>query len=502
MLLNGEHLGALSEEEMRTVRGKDIGFIFQDPMTSLNPLLTIEDQLTEPMLLHLGMSHNDARRRAVESLAEVGITEPEARIKQFPHQFSGGMRQRVVIAVALSTDPVFIIADEPTTALDVSIQDQILELLRKLCRERQVGCMLVTHDMGVIASIADRVMVTYRGRVMEVGATQQVLEWPENGYTRSLISAVPPTGRKLHRFPRVDYSEDEQSQAALDFSSHFLGRRDERPDGRHHDGDILQVENLSLRFTTRSSPFAAKRRYVQALDQVSFRIARGESFGLVGESGSGKSTLARCLTGLYRPDGGEIIFEGQALTALANEKARMPYRRQMQMVFQNPYSSLNPRMRVADIIAEPMRVHRLVDGAAETEAIVADLLAVVRLPGDAGRKHPHEFSGGQRQRISIARALALRPRLIICDEPTSALDVSVQAQILNLLKDLQEELNLTILFISHDLPVVRQMCDRIAVMRSAALVEIAASDKLFEHPEHPYTRKLLSLMPRFDRNGA
>lgn len=502
VILRGKELRSLSEEEMRQVRGKDIGFVFQDPMTSLNPLLTIEDQLTEPMLLHLGMSREEAHRRAVALLDAVGIAEPELRLSQFPHQFSGGMRQRVVIAVALATDPVLIIADEPTTALDVSIQDQILQLLQKLCRAQQVGCMLITHDMGVIAAISDRVMVTYRGRLVEIGATRQVLSRPEHPYTQSLISAVPPAERKLHRFPRLSYSEDAQSSPAPDLSTHFLGHREQEPNQTDSDHDILQVDDLCLRFLTRSSLFAAKRRYLQALDRVSFTIQRGESFGLVGESGSGKSTVARCLTGLYRPERGKIMFEGQELTALASEKARLPYRRQMQMVFQNPYSSLNPRMRVADIIAEPMRVHRLVESTAARRQVVADLLTVVGLGADAGKKYPHQFSGGQRQRISIARALALRPRLLICDEPTSALDVSVQAQILNLLKDLQEQLKLSILFISHDLPVVRQMCARIAVMRSGRLVEVATSDQIFDCPEHPYTRKLIALMPRFNRSAA
>ncbi len=499
--LGGRNLHTLCEEEMRKVRGKEIGFIFQDPMTSLNPIFTIEDQLTEPMLLHLGISRKEARQRALQLLAAVGIAEPEIRIGQFPHQLSGGMRQRVVIAIALSTDPVFIIADEPTTALDVSIQDQILHLLRQLCRERAVGCMLVTHDMGVIATVSDRVMVTYRGQRMEIGETEQVLERPTNAYTRTLISAVPPAERKLSRFPRVAYNADAEAKMTFDLSSHWLGRR--YKNALDYDGEsILQVEDLSLRFLTRQSLIAAKRRYIQALDRISFAVTKGESFGLVGESGCGKSSLARCLTGLYHPQSGKIVCEGRDLTALTDEKARMPYRRQMQMVFQNPYSSLNPRMRVRDIIAEPIRIHRLAGGRAEITTIVADLIDFVGLAVDAGKKYPHEFSGGQRQRISLARALATRPRLLICDEPTSALDVSVQAQILNLLKDLQDELKLSILFISHDLPVVRQMCERIAVMRAGRLVEIAASDRLFDHPQHPYTKELISLMPRFDRSAA
>lgn len=499
VMLQGKNLRELSTEEMRKVRGKDIGFIFQDPMTSLNPLLTIGEQLMEPMLLHLGLSHHAAKQRAIELLTAVGIPEPELRLHQYPHQFSGGMRQRVVIAIALSTDPVFVIADEPTTALDVSIQDQILQLLRKMCVERDVGCMLVTHDMGVVASVCDRVMVTYNGTKMEIGETEQILRHPQDDYTKSLISAVPPSQKKIHRFPLVTYKESVNEEVHLDLSTHWLGQHEDEPD---YAGALLDVQDISLRFLTRSSIFKSKRRYVQAINHVSFSIAKGESFGLVGESGSGKSTIARAITGLYPPDTGTIIFEGQNLNALKNEKARLPYRRQMQMVFQNPYSSLNPRMRVADIIAEPMRLHHLAKDDAEVRSVVRDLLDYVGLGRDAGSKYPHEFSGGQRQRISIARALATRPRFLICDEPTSALDVSVQAQILNLLKDLQDELNLTMLFISHDLPVVRQMCERIGVMQKGHLVEVADSDALFDHPQNPYTQRLISLMPRFEQTAA
>lgn len=494
--LDGQNLRELNREQMRRLRGKDIGFIFQDPMTSLNPLLTIGEQLMEPMFAYLKISRSEAKKRAIELLEAVGIPQPENRLKQYPHQFSGGMRQRVVIAIALSTDPKFIIADEPTTALDVSIQDQILQLLRKLCRENNVGCMLVTHDMGVVASVTDRVMVTYRGNLMEIGETEQVLRHPQNEYTKSLISAVPPSDIKLDRFPLVSYIEDANAHVPLDLKTHWLGRKEAIPE---YEGPILSVEDISLRFVTRHSIFKSHREYVQALDHVSFHIHAGETFGLVGESGSGKSTTARAITGLHPPQSGKIIFEGQDLTAITSDKARLPLRRQMQMVFQNPYSSVNPRMRVKDIIAEPIRFHKLADSPQQEREIVRDLIEHVGLASNAAEKFPHEFSGGQRQRISIARALATRPRLLICDEPTSALDVSVQAQILNLLKDLQAELNLTMLFISHDLPVIRQMCDRIGVMKLGKLVEINDTDQLFEHADNPYTRELIDLMPRFDR---
>lgn len=492
--LDGQKISGLSQAKMRQLRGRHIGFIFQDPMTSLNPLFTVESQMVETLLANTKLTREQARQKSISLLDAVGIPEPELRIKQYPHQFSGGMRQRVVIAIALSGDPELIIADEPTTALDVSIQDQILTLIRNLCKERNVGCMLVTHDMGVVSNITDRVAVMYRGRLMEMGPTEQVLSHPNHNYTKSLISAVPRSDLKLHRFPLVSYIEDATHMQELDLKRHWLGQRQ---DQRAFSGPILRVENCHLKFLTKKALLPSQRQYVQALNEVSFEIAEGETFGLVGESGSGKSTMARAIAGLYPPDSGKIYFEGIELTALKNEQARRPLRRQMQMIFQNPYSSLNPRMRVNDIIAEPIIFHRLAQDNAQVRRIVADLLDYVGLGYGAGTKYPHEFSGGQRQRISIARALATRPRLLICDEPTSALDVSVQAQILNLLKDLQYELKLTMLFISHDLPVIRQMCDRVGVMRKGRLMEIAQTEQLFTQAQDPYSRSLIALMPEF-----
>ncbi len=494
VFLNGEKISGMSPDAIREIRGAKIGFIFQDPMTSLNPLFTVEQQLVETMLANTELNPDEAYEKALELMEAVGIPQPELRIKQYPHQFSGGMRQRVVIAIALSCDPDLIIADEPTTALDVSIQDQILQLIKKLCKERQVGCMLVTHDMGVVSNITDRVAVMYRGDLVEIGATGQVLSAPKHPYTQSLISAVPRSDVKLVRFPLVSYIEAAEQPASIDLKNHWLGQQQKQ---REYQGALLQVKDVSLRFITKDSMFLSRREYVQANNHVSFEINEGETFGLVGESGSGKSTIARVITGLYPPNEGQIIFEGIDLTALKSEKERRPFRRQMQMVFQNPYSSLNPRMKVADIIAEPIRFHGLAKNESQITDIVGDLLDHVGLGRKAGVKYPHEFSGGQRQRISIARALATRPRLLICDEPTSALDVSVQAQILNLLKDLQQELKLTMLFISHDLPVIRQMCDRIGVMQKGTLLEVAKTEDLFLSPQHEYSRKLISLMPEF-----
>lgn len=492
--LNGEKISGLSPQAMREVRGSKIGFIFQDPMTSLNPLFTVEQQLTETIHANMQVSDQQAYQRALSLLQQVGIPQPENRLKQYPHQFSGGMRQRVVIAIALAGEPDLIIADEPTTALDVSIQDQILTLIRELCKQNNVGCMLVTHDMGVVSNVTDRVAVMYRGDLVEFGPTGKVLGTPQHPYTRSLISAVPRSDRKLDRFPLVSYIEQAQQLQPLDVKNHWLGQSQ---DQRQYRGPLLKVDNVSLRFITKDSLFASRREYVQASDNVSFEVHEGETFGLVGESGSGKSTIARVIAGLYQPNVGRVSFEGIDLTALKSEHQRRPLRRQMQMVFQNPYTSMNPRMKIFDIIAEPIRFHKLTRSESETRHIVNDLLEHVGLGAMAGLKYPHEFSGGQRQRISIARALATRPRLLICDEPTSALDVSVQAQILNLLKDLQDELNLTMLFISHDLPVIRQMCDRVGVMQMGTLLEVAPTEQLFTDPQHEYSKKLISLMPEF-----
>ncbi|GEA61298.1 dipeptide ABC transporter ATP-binding protein [Vibrio comitans] len=494
VFLDGEKVSGLSPEQMRKVRGSKIGFIFQDPMTSLNPLFTVEQQLKETIHANMKVSDEEAYKRSLDLMNKVGIPQPENRLKQYPHQFSGGMRQRVVIAIALAGEPDLIIADEPTTALDVSIQDQILTLIRDLCIQQNVGCMLVTHDMGVVSNVTDRVAVMYRGDLVEFGPTSKVLGEPEHSYTRSLISAVPRSDVKLDRFPLVSYIEEAAEHQPLDVKNHWLGQSQ---DEREYTGPLLNVENVDLRFITKDSLFESRREYVQASNNVSFEVFEGETFGLVGESGSGKSTIARVIAGLYAPDAGKVTFEGIDLTGLKSEKERRPMRRQMQMVFQNPYTSMNPRMKIFDIIAEPIRFHKLTANENETRQIVNDLLDHVGLGRMAAVKYPHEFSGGQRQRISIARALATRPRLLICDEPTSALDVSVQAQILNLLKDLQDELNLTMLFISHDLPVIRQMCDRIGVMQKGTLLEVAPTEQLFKSPQHEYSQHLVSLMPEF-----
>jgi len=494
--LSGEELRGRDEDGMRAIRGSRVGMIFQDPQTSLNPLMTIGGQLEETIEQTIGLSGEPATERAVELLESVGIPEPRTRLAAYPHQFSGGMRQRVVIALALAGGPELIIADEPTTALDVSIQAQILDLIKDLCRERNLGVILITHDIGVIATIADRVAVMFRGRIVETGDVAQVLGRPSHEYTKSLIAAVPRADRKVRRFTSVDYIEGGEERRRIDTSNHWLGERDGQ-EGEATD-DAVTVENLGLSFILEKALLKRNRRMLKAVDNVSFSIRKGETFGLVGESGSGKSTVARLIAGLYRPHSGSIRIFGTDVLGPARDPEIRSARRKLQMIFQDPYSSLNGRMRVLDIVAEPIRFFRLTRSETETRQIVQDLLDHVGLGAGAATRYPHEFSGGQRQRISIARALASRPRILICDEPTSALDVSIQAQIVNLLKDLQEELDLTMLFISHDLPVIRQMCDRVAVMKDGQICECTDADTLFETPSHPYSKHLLEQMPRLD----
>lgn len=492
----GQELRELDDDAMRKVRGDRIGMIFQDPQTSLNPLLRIGEQLTETIKKSLAVSDKEAHERALDLLVAVGITQPEARLKAYPHQFSGGMRQRVVIALALAGEPELIIADEPTTALDVSIQAQILDLIKDLCKTRNLGVIIVTHDIGVIANIADRVAVMYRGEIVESGPVNQILNSPQHPYTTSLIAAVPPTDRKLHRFNSVDYIDGSNSSnetRRIDVSTHWLG---EQTHLKSPDDIAVSVENLKLSFVLENAIFKRNRKTLQAVDDVSFSITDGETFGLVGESGSGKSTVARLIVGLHKPQSGRIRVMGNEVELHKQDEKSLAARRALQMIFQDPYSSLNGRLKVLDIVAEPIRFFKMASSEKQTRSIVQDLLDHVGLGAAAAMRYPHEFSGGQRQRISIARALASRPRILICDEPTSALDVSIQAQILNLLKDLQEELGLTMLFISHDLPVVRQMCDKVAVMRSGAICEIAETETLFESPQHEYTKHLLELMPK------
>ena len=481
-----------NEEIIQKARGKKIGFVFQDPQTSLNPLFKIKDQLIETIQTHLKLNYDQALQRSIQLLNEVGIEDAEKRIEDYPHQFSGGMRQRVVIALAISCEPDLIIADEPTTALDVSIQYQILQLLKDLTKKRNLGVIIITHDMGVIAETTNKVIIMRNGVIVEYGLTKDVLTNPKSNEGKSLIISVPPTNKKISRFKLINPEGGEITNASLNLTNSIIqnwGKRAVTKD------KLLEIKNLTKIFDSDSIIKSKKEiTALKALDNVSFNIFEGESFGLVGESGSGKSTIAKIITNLIKPTSGEVFYENISL----NQKNNNKFRGQIQMIFQDPYSSLNPRFKVKNIIAEPIKFFQKNLDNKTIENNVNDLIDIVGMTRQSLDRYPHEFSGGQRQRISIARALATRPRLLICDEPTSALDVSIQAQILNLLKDLQEQLNLTILFISHDLPVIRQMCDRIAVLKNGNLCEIENTEILFNNPSHQYTKELINLMPKIE----
>ncbi len=479
-----------NKKNILSLRGKKIGFIFQDPQTSLNPILTIGQQLIETIQTHLNLSNSEAKEKSINLLKEVGIKDAEKRFNDYPHQFSGGMRQRVVISLSLCCEPELLIADEPTTALDVSIQSQILELIKKLTKERNLAVILITHDMGVIAETTNRVAVMKNGNLVELGTTKQILTEPKETYTKSLVSSVPPTNKKISRFKIIEKENNDQENINLK----ILNRWNKRDILKK---DLVQIKNLCKTFN--EGFFTEKsQNNVLAVDTVSFNIQEGKSFGLVGESGSGKTTIAKMIVNLFKPTSGEIYFDDVCINNIKNNKELLKFRKQIQMIFQDPYSSLNGRLKVKDIIAEPIKLHDKNISSNELNEYINDLLDSVELSKSSAERYPHEFSGGQRQRISIARALATKPRLLVCDEPTSALDVSIQAQILNLLKDLQEQLNLTILFISHDLPVVRQMCDDIGVLRNGKLCEVSETEELFKNPNHEYTKELLRLMPKIE----
>ncbi len=487
--LGDTDLRSLTPEQAHEMRGDRISMIFQDPQTSLNPLMTIEDQLIETIQAHSDVSESAARKRAVDLLEEIGIKNAAERIKAYPHQFSGGMRQRVVIALAICTDPELIIADEPTTALDVAVQSQVLDLIRRLAKDRQIAFMLITHDIGVIAQVADRVTVMRKGRVMETGETAQVLGAPEHPYTRALMDAVPPLDRPLDRFKVPDDDKDGVVGAADNPAQTWL------LEGQKHALTGLELRDLTVKFAgPRTSLFRKPDPYV-ALDNVSLTVRPGSIMGLVGESGSGKSTLAKAITGLVTPSSGTMLLGDAALPFGKARDRHHPSRQLIQMVFQDPYSSLNSRHRIGAILEEPLWFYGFVQDKAERRRLTAAMLELVGMQPEAIDKYPHQFSGGQRQRVAVARALLARPRFLICDEPTSALDVSIQAEILNLLKDLQSMFGLSILFISHNLAVVRQMADDTAVLRGGKIEEVRATEDLYESPQADYTKSLLALTP-------
>jgi peptide/nickel transport system ATP-binding protein len=482
---------------LRSPLGGRISIIFQEPMSSLSPLHTIGDQISEALLLHSQVGDAEGERRTIEMLGRVGFPDPERAFKTYPFELSGGLRQRAMIAMALVCGPALLIADEPTTALDVTIQAQILQLMKELQREFHMAILFITHDLGIVANMADEVVVLYHGRVMESGSCADLLSAPRHPYLKALLHAVP----RLHMTPGERLTPIREVPA----SGRALLRNgaDEVTPATEKTGPatLLAVAGLRKTYRTRKgSWFGGETREIVAVDDVTFAIRRGESFGLVGESGCGKTTVSKIIMRAVRPDAGSVTFHAAdgPIDVLALERHRLErFRRRLQYIFQDPFHSLNPRMTVYDIVAEPLVIHGIGDERERTER-VKGLLAAVGLDVRHLRRYPHSFSGGQRQRIGIARSLALGPEMLICDEPVSALDVSVQAQILNLLKDLQSELNLTYLFISHNLAVVKYICQRIAVMCAGRIVEIAPTEMLFARPVHPYTRALLAAVPEPD----
>ncbi|UJW77219.1 ABC transporter ATP-binding protein [Rhizobium sp. SL42] len=501
VLLNGRDILALSEKDMQKVRGNEAAMIFQEPMTSLNPIFTIGRQISEVLTRHKGLSKAEARAETIRMLEKVRIPNAGDRFDEYPHQFSGGMRQRVMIAMALASRPKLLIADEPTTALDVTIQGQILDLIKVLQEEEGMSVLFITHDMGVVAEIADRTIVMLRGDVVEQGATADVFHRGRHPYTRALLAAVPKLG-SMHghawplRFPIVDIGSGKASVPA-----EVADTVDTRKT------PVLSVKNLVTRFPIRSGLFGRQTGAVHAVEDVSFDLFQGETLSIVGESGCGKSTTGRSIIRLIEPDSGEVHLDGYNVLTLDQPSLRA-MRRSVQMIFQDPFSSLNPRMTVGAAIAEPYLKHRL-GTREEAQAKVADLLRKVGLDPRMIDRYPHEFSGGQRQRIAIARALSLNPKVIVADESVSALDVSIKAQVCNLLMDLQEELNLAFLFISHDMAVVERISHRVAVMYLGEIVEIGPRAAIFDNPQHAYTKKLMAAVPvpdperrGFRRNAA
>ncbi|MDC4978798.1 ABC transporter ATP-binding protein [Acinetobacter baumannii] len=493
IIFEGKDLLGLSRTEMRKICGKDIAMIFQEPMSSLNPVFTVGNQIAEVLCLHMGMSRKQARQRVLELLKEVGIPSPETKIDAYPNQLSGGQQQRVMIAMAIACEPKLLIADEPTTALDVTIQKQIIDLLESLRQRRQMSMLFITHDLALVGEIADQVIVMRHGEIREQGTAEQVLEQPKDVYTRALLYCRPQMSQRPYRLPVTsDFMRQENN--ILVEQSFDVSEIPERKRGLNGDEHIiLEVKDLKKSFYSRKGLFGKEE--FQAVKGVSFKLAKGKTLGLVGESGSGKTTVGLLLMRLHQASGGQALIEGKDILSLT-EKEFAKYQRKIQIIFQNPYASLNPRFTIGQILLEPMQIHGIGKDDAERKQIALGLLERVNLPEQAYYRYPHEFSGGQRQRIAIARCLTLKPEILICDESVSALDVSVQAQVLNLLQDLQDEFGLSYIFISHDLSVVKYISDQVMVMNHGEVVEITNSDELYAHPQHDYTKRLLQAIPQ------
>jgi peptide/nickel transport system ATP-binding protein len=499
-------LAKLSEKEMRTFRGNEIAMIFQEPMTSLNPVYTCGNQVMEAIMLHQKVSKAEARTKTIELFKEVQLPRPEVMFDTYPHQISGGQKQRVMIAMAMSCNPSILIADEPTTALDVTVQHTILELMQKLQTQHDMGIMFITHDLGVIAELADKVIVMYKGKIVEQGSVWDIFSNPQHPYTKGLLACRPPLDKRLHWLPTVsDFMNvdangvmTESNQSVEEVTSKLVITGDERAT-RHKElyaqQPLLQLKNIKTYFPIKKGVFGKAKDFVKAVDDVSFDVYPGETLGLVGESGCGKTTLGRTILRLIEPTAGEIIYKNRDITKLSNEEMRA-LRKEIQIIFQDPYSSLNPRITIGEAIMEPMKVHGILANDRERKDRVIELLRRVNMNETHFYRYPHEFSGGQRQRICIARALALNPQFIICDESVSALDVSVQAQVLNLLNELRREFNFTYIFISHDLSVVKFMSDRMVVMNKGRIEEMGDADDIYNNPKTEYTQKLIGAIPK------
>ncbi len=504
---NGEKVDLLqiSEEEMRSYRGNDIAMIFQEPMTSLNPVFTCGDQVLEAIMLHQKLNADEAKSLTIELFKKVQLPDPERIFSTYPQQIFGGQKQRVMIAMAMSCDPSVLIADEPTTALDVTVQKTILLLMQELQREKDMGILFITHDLGVIAELADKVVVMYKGKIVEQGSVWEIFTSPKHPYTKGLLACRPPLEKRYSFLPTVsDFMKIAPDGNILDnnisveeFTKNIVVSEEERKEKQKilfSKNPVLELKNLKTYFPIRNGFFGGVSNYVKAVNNVTFDVYPGETLGLVGESGCGKTTIGRTILRLEEPTEGAMIYNGQDIAQMNADELRS-FRKEVQIIFQDPYSSLNPRMTIGNAIMEPMQVHNILSSDEERKERVKDLLKKVSLDPAHFYRYPHEFSGGQRQRIGIARALAVSPKFIICDESVSALDVSVQAQVLNLLNDLKDEFGLTYIFISHDLSVVKYMSDRMVVMQEGVVEEMGDADQIYNSPKTDYTKRLIDAIP-------
>ncbi|MBK0383965.1 ABC transporter ATP-binding protein [Pedobacter sp. SD-b] len=504
VLLKDIDLLAISEKEMQAYRGNEIAMIFQEPMTSLNPVMKCGAQITESIVLHLRLNKQQAKEKTIRLFEEVKLPEPNEVFNKYPHQLSGGQKQRVMIAMALACNPKILIADEPTTALDVTVQKSILELLKRIRTERNMSMIFISHDLGVIAEIADEILVMYKGEIVEQGAVKDIFNHPAHPYTKGLLACRPNPKLQLTKLPTIaDFAKESNGEfnytklKISDLQEKFKAADEVIHKNRkllYEAAPILKIENLSTWFPKSKSFFSKDKVFTKAVNDVSFEVYPGETFGLVGESGCGKTTLSRTILKLIKPTRGKIIFDGKDISGFSDKEMR-PLRKDIQIIFQDPYSSLNPVKTIGEALIEPLIVHQTLKNNKQRKDFMIDLMEKVGLTASQFNRYPHEFSGGQRQRIVIARALALKPKLIICDECVSALDVSVQAQVINLLKDLQQQFKLTYIFISHDMAIVKHVSDRMMVMNRGQIEEIGYPEEIYHHPTKAYTQKLINAMP-------